>query len=60
MADISVVKLPDNTSYNIKDVTARAANPASATVSAGVITFKNSAGTTLFTVALPLYDGSVS
>lgn len=35
--------------------------PASATVgSTGLITFSNSGGTALFTVQLPLYDGSVT
>ena len=60
MADISKIKLPDNSSYDIKDETARNANPASASVSSGSIIFKNSSGTTLFSVALPLYDGSVT
>lgn len=35
--------------------------PASATIdSSGLITYKNSSGTALFTVQLPLYDGSVT
>lgn len=35
--------------------------PTQATISStGLITFKNSEGTSLFTVQLPLYDGSVS
>lgn len=34
--------------------------PTQATESAGVITFKNESGNTVFTVALPLYDGGVS
>lgn len=34
--------------------------PASASVSAGVITFANGSGTTVFQVALPVYDGGVS
>lgn len=33
--------------------------PASATEASGTITFKNASGTTLFTVSLPIYDGSV-
>lgn len=33
--------------------------PSSASESSGVITFKNSSGTTLFTVSLPLYAGGV-
>lgn len=37
-----------------------AAIPASATVSAGVITFANGSGTTVFQVALPVYNGGVS
>ena len=36
-----------------------AAIPASTTVSAGVITIKNEAGTALFTITLPLYNGGV-
>ena len=35
--------------------------PASATIdSSGLITYKNSSGTALFTVQLPIYDGGVS
>lgn len=35
--------------------------PASATIdSSGLITYKNSSGTALFTLQLPLYDGGVS
>ena len=34
--------------------------PASASVSAGVITFANGSGTTVLQVALPVYDGGVS
>lgn len=34
--------------------------PASASVSNGVVTFKNSANTTLFTFTLPVYNGGVS
>lgn len=34
--------------------------PASASESGGTISFKNSGGTTLFTVALPVYSGGVS
>jgi len=34
--------------------------PASASISSGVISFKNGAGTTLFSVTLPVYSGGVS
>ena len=34
--------------------------PASATISNGIISFKNSSGTQLFTVSLPVYNGSVT
>lgn len=34
--------------------------PASASVTAGVITFANGSGTTVFQVALPVYDGGIS
>lgn len=33
--------------------------PASASISSGVISYKNSSGTTLFTVTLPLYNGGI-
>lgn len=32
----------------------------SASISSGTISFKNGSGTTLFTVALPVYNGGVS
>ena len=33
--------------------------PASASISSGVISFKNSSGTSLFTVTLPIYNGGI-
>lgn len=61
MADISKITLPNGSEYDIKDTTARSDNPASASISGtGLITFKNSSGTTLFTVQLPLYTGGAN
>ncbi len=65
MPDLSSITLPDNTTYNIKDSTARALVvtnvPALATIdNNGLITFKNSSGTALFTLQLPIYTGTVS
>lgn len=61
MADISKITLPNGSEYDIKDATARSDNPASASISGtGLIAFKNSSGTTLFTVQLPLYTGGAN
>lgn len=57
MADIIQVTLPDGTTYDIRDSNAIA----SASISSnGLISYKNSSGTTVFTLQLPKYDGSVS
>lgn len=55
----------DNKDYATKEyvdgaVAADAAASASVNSSTGVITFSNAGGTTLFTLQLPLYNGSVS
>lgn len=61
MPDLSSITLPDDVTYNFKDSAARLASAASATIdNNGLITFKNSAGTTLFTLQLPIYTGAVS
>ena len=61
MPDLSSIILPDNNTYNFKDSTARENTVASATIdNNGLITFKNSNGSTLFTVQLPIYNGAVS
>jgi hypothetical protein len=60
--DISTITFGSNT-YNLKDPTKAASTsvPASAAIDAstGVISFKNSSGTQLFTVTLPKYNGEV-
>ena len=61
MHDLSSITLPDDVTYNFKDAAARLASAASATIdNNGLITFKNSAGTKLFTLQLPIYTGAVS
>ena len=61
MPDLSSITLPDDNTYNFKDATARLALAASATIdNNGLITFKNSNGTALFTLQLPIYNGAVS
>lgn len=58
MADISKITLPDGSSYNIKDATARDNEIKSASVdSTGLITYKNENGAALFVLQLPLYRG---
>ena len=62
VTDISTITFGSNT-YNLKDPTKAESTsvPASASVdtSTGVISFKNSGGTQLFTVTLPKYNGEV-
>lgn len=54
MADISKITLPDGSSYNIKDATARDNEIKSASLSStGLISFKNESGSVLFTLQLP-------
>ena len=55
MADISsITLLPDGSSYNIKDATARDNEIKSASLSSsGLITFENVSGRVLFTLQLP-------
>ena len=61
MADISKITLPNGSEYNIKDSTARTDSVKSASISnTGLVTFKNSSGTALFTLQLPLYNGGVN
>lgn len=61
MADISLIVLPDGTSYNIEDIFARQNIPSSASINEnGLITFTNFNSTILFTIQLPLYNGSVT
>ena len=61
MADISSLTTPAGNTYNLKDATARSTIPASASINdAGLITHANSAGTTLYTLQLPIYSGSTS
>lgn len=61
MADISKITLPNGSSYStydISDTTARSKISSSASISeTGLITYKNSDGTVLFTLQLPLYAG---
>ena len=55
---ISQVTLPNGTTYDIEDIIARQAIPNAASIDAnGLITFKNG-NTSLFTLQLPIYDGS--
>lgn len=57
MADIIQITLPDGTTYDIRDSNAIA----SASISnGGLISYKNSDGTTVFTLQLPIYNGGVS
>jgi hypothetical protein len=60
MPDLSSITLPDNNTYTFKDAGARTQIPAQASISSsGLITYKNSSGTSLFTLQLPIYDGDV-
>ena len=61
MADISKITLPNGSEYDIKDSVAREACVKSASISSsGLVTFKNSSGTALFTLQLPLYNGGAN
>lgn len=68
MPDLSSITLPNNVTYDFKDETSRrqilelsSSIPAQASIdSNGLITFKNSSNTALFTLQLPLYNGGVS
>lgn len=58
MADISKITLPDGSSYNLKDATARDNEIKSTSISnTGLVSFKNASGVELFTLQLPLYQG---
>lgn len=57
MADIIQITLPDGTTYDVRDSNAITAASINNT---GLISYKNSSGTTVFTLQLPKYDGSVS
>lgn len=57
MADISKIKTPDGTTYDVKDTVARNIT-CSLTMSGNVITLTLSSGGTS-SVTLPIYDGSI-
>ena len=61
MPDLSSITLPNNVTYDIKDSIARVSIPSSASIdSSGLISFKNSSNSDLFTLQLPIYNGGVS
>lgn len=68
MPDLSSITLPNNVTYTLKDSAARediinteAYIPMQAEINnSGLIAYKNNNGVILFTLQLPIYNGSVT